>query len=182
MLNQGSVKKTGTGNACNWDKVNRENHPINCVSWNDLTRFAKWVGARLPSEAELEFAARGGEDYQYAGSNHLDEVRWYSSNAGQSTYPVGQKKANGYGLCDLSGNVWEWTADTWHKNYKGAPNNGSAWCEVSDCMTNTSHHRRVARGGDWNDYEGGLRVAFRYYNSPAFRSSCSGGRLARSVR
>jgi len=113
--------KAGTcspANRCDWGDPNwtsspstKEDHPINCVSWDQARTFAKWAGGDLPSEAEWEYAARGGQRFKYAGSNDPDEVAWYDSNSGGGTKPVGGKKKNGFGLHDMSGNVWEWALD-----------------------------------------------------------------------
>ena len=97
------------------------------VTWNytphnrdsirgEVTQNTEANGFRLPTEEEWKYAARGGQDYRYSGSNNLDEVGWYHDNSGNRTHPVAQKKANGYGLYDMSGNVWEWCWDV-HPNY-----------------------------------------------------------------
>ena len=97
------------------------------VTWNytphnrdsirgEVTQNTEANGFRLPTEEEWKYAARGGQDYRYSGSNNLDEVGWYYDNSGNRTHPVAQKKANGYGLYDMSGNVWEWCWDV-HPNY-----------------------------------------------------------------
>ena len=115
-------------------------------------------GNRLPTEAEREYAVRGGEDYTYAGSNDLDEVGWYVDNSEDTTHGVGQKKANGYGLYDMSGNVWEWCFDTW--------NNRS-----SD---------RVFRGGCWGSIDFGCGVSYRHKNNPSNRNASVGIRFFRN--
>lgn len=90
-------------------------------------------GFRLPTEAEWEYAAKGGENYKYSGGNNIDEVAWYKSNSG-GIHPVAQKKANGYGLYDMSGNVWEWCFDSYSDGYRCRPGgswfNDAEYCEV----------------------------------------------------
>ncbi|MCY4388945.1 MAG: formylglycine-generating enzyme family protein [Desulfurellaceae bacterium] len=156
--------------------------PVENVSWEDAQAFLQKLNTgggryRLPSEAEWEYAARGGSHgrgYEYAGSDTLDAVGWYEENSGEKTHPVGQKQANEVGLYDLSGNVYEWVQDCWNENYRGAPSDGRAW-ERGDCS------RRVLRGGSWHSIPRSLRSAFRNWNTADSRSNYSGFRVARSV-
>jgi formylglycine-generating enzyme required for sulfatase activity len=116
--------KAVTGN--NPSKFNGcDNCPVEGVSWNDIQEFIKKLNAktglnyRLPTEAEWEYAARGGAQsrgYKYSGSNSVDEVAWYYGNSGNETHPAGTKKANELGIYDMSGNVYEWCND-WYGAY-----------------------------------------------------------------
>ena len=191
-VNDGRCSEPNIGKICNWNVEGRENHPINCVDRGQARTFAKWVGddVDLPTEAEWEYAARGGQDFIYAGSNNPDEVAWYDKNpgyiknSGGSTKPVGKKQANGYGLYDMSGNVWEWVLDEWHENYEGAPIvSNEAWGEVSECAQvcdTGSASRVVIRGGSWFFVAANLRVAGRRNRSPDDRLGDLGFRLRRT--
>ncbi len=173
--------------------------PVEKVNWNDVQDFIKKLNAktgenyRLPSEAEWEFAARGGnqcKNFQYAGSNDINEVGWFWENSGDiklsgdwkldqitnnncRTHPVMQKKANELGLYDMSGNVWEWCQDTWHDSLDGIPKNGSAW------TAGGKEGIRVVRGGSWVSSAGYCRSAYRVRNDAVNRSLSIGFRLAR---
>jgi sulfatase modifying factor 1 len=127
------------------------------------------LGYRLLTESEWEVAARGGSDANYSGGDALDAVGWHEENSGLKTYPVGQKQPNGYGLYDMSGNVWEWTWD-WHGEYP----TGSA----AD-PTPASGANRVYRGGSWSSIPRNTRVS-RRASSPSGR--CSDGLGVRLVR
>ncbi len=156
--------------------------PVENVSWDDIQAFLRELNAgggryRLPSEAEWEYAARGGPQsrgHKYAGSDHPNAVAWYWDNSGERTHPVGQKQVNELGLYDLSGNVWEWVQDCWNERYAGAPSNGRAW-ERGDCS------RRVLRGGSWKIGPRTLRSANRVRNTPGLRYNDYGFRIARSL-
>ncbi|MBK8193844.1 MAG: SUMF1/EgtB/PvdO family nonheme iron enzyme [Lewinellaceae bacterium] len=143
-----------------------EKHPVTNVSWLAAQEYIKWLNAktgrkyRLPTEAEWEYAARGGQKgtqtpsgmTKYAGSNNLDEVAWYYNNAGSTTHPVGQKKANELGLFDMSGNVWEWCSD-WYADYSTAPQ--------TNPQGPNSGSFRVYRGGGWGFIATRCRAAYR---------------------
>ncbi len=135
--------------------------PVACVSWTQAVEFAARASARdgvtyrLPTEQEWEAAARGGESHPYAGSDDLDAVGWYDGNSGSTMHPTCQKQRNAHGLCDMSGNVWEWTATE-----EGA--------------------NRVLRGGSWSLSPPRALVASRYAFDASDRYFNLGFRLARS--
>ncbi len=169
--------------------------PVGQVSWEDSVGFAnevsrvmglrpvyevsgkrvKWSqaapGFRLPTEAEWEYAARAGQDFQYAGSGDVDLVAWTRGNSGGRPHPVGLKAPNAWGLRDMSGNVCEWCWD----RYGGYPRADSA------DLTGSSRGRyRVVRGGSWFNVPLLARVAFRYRHEPGFRGFHFGLRLVRT--
>ncbi len=157
--------------------------PVENVSWADVQRFLKRLNEqtgpqyRLPTEAEWEYAARGGQQsrgYQYAGSDTPGVVAWYRENSGGKTHPVGQMEPNELGVYDMSGNVWEWVQDCGHGSYKGAPSDGRAW-ESGACSD------RVLRGGSWAVSPRYLRSAVRIRDTSGIRDNESGFRLARTL-
>jgi len=129
---------------------------------------------RLPSEAEWEYACRAGTTGDYAGD--LDSMGWYDKNSGGKTHPVGQKQANGFGLYDMHGNVWEWVEDWYHEGYNGAPVDGSAW------LSGGEQKDRVLRGGSWFNLAVILRSALRVRLTPGNRNFLSGLPLVASAR
>ena len=153
-----------------------------------MNEFAAWAGARLPSEAEWEYAARAqGQNITYPWGNAAPDCSYadhYHNNAycnGAGTSPVCNTPQGNtaQGLCDMAGNLWEWVLDEWHENYDGAPVDGSPWCETLACANNGAN--RVFRGGYWYNDARNLRAAYRYRSSPAILYYYVGGRLARSI-
>ena len=153
--------------------------PVEDVNWNEIQDFIKKLNQmtykhfRLPTEAEWEYAARGGnhsKGYKYSGSNDIGNVAWYDGNSGKKTHPVGSKSPNELGLYDMSGNVWEWCSDL----YEGYP--GS-----SGVIAITGPGSRVDRGGSWSSSARGCRVAYRISDGPVYRSDDVGFRLAHSL-
>ena len=142
-------------------------------TWNAATCDFKADGYRLPTEAEWEWAARGGKDYTtYAGSNDIDEVAWWLNNAYGGTNAVKTKKANGYGLYDMSGNVWEWCWD-W---YYGKISNDTP---ISGSVLGS---RSIIRGGSWKYQLGSARVANRINYGPYEREDDYGFRVVRTAK
>lgn len=163
--------------------------PVEWVSWEDGVRFANALskelglqpayqgsdndaeiieganGFHLPLEAEWEWAAKGGGNHEYAGSDKLDEVAWHSGNSDAKTHPVGEKQANAYGLRDMSGNVHEWVADDYDNPGQYRP--GAV--------------RRVVRGGSWGSDADCCQVSFRGGGSPRGRRFVLGLRLSRPL-
>ena len=151
--------------------------PVENISWDAIQTFIQKLNAktgkkyRLPTEAEWEYAARGGNQsrgYKYSGSNDIGSVAWYTSNSSGQTHPVGQKQPNELGIYDMSGNAWEWCSD-WYGSYS------------SSFQTNptgpSSGSYRVLRGGSWRSLACDCRVSNRHYDNPLYRVSNFGFRL-----
>ena len=164
----------------NPSKFKGENLPVERVSWEDCQIFLSKLNCitgktfRLPTEAEWEYAARGGKKsrgYQYSGSNNISDVAWYNENSGSTTHPVGSKQANELGIYDMAGNVWEWCQD-WYGRYDSSS-------QVNPIGAN-SGAGRVFRGGCWIYAAGGCPSSCRGYRTPDFRRSNLGLRIVLS--
>ena len=169
--------------------VQGENHPVVGVSWNDALACTKWLTKRLsekmdkdyrlPSEAEWEYAARAGTSTRYPwgekpGTNLANFRDSGSQWSGKQTSPVGSFEPNGFGLCDMIGNLWEWVQDCWNDSYQGAPGDGGAW-QSGDCG------QRVLRGGSWDSRPENARVSYRVRGEPPYRYDLTGFRVARTL-
>lgn len=155
-----------------------DNLPVEQVSWDDVQEFITKLNEqtgknyRLPTEAEWEFAARGGnqsQGYKYSGSDNADLVAWYYENSNGTTHAVGTKQANELGIYDMSGNVWEWCSD-WYGGYTA-----DSQVDPTGPVTGSG---RVRRGGDWGSNTRSLRVSDHSDYDPDSRSANLGFRLA----
>ena len=162
-------------------RFNGARQPVVGVTWEEACRFAGWVGGRLPTEAQWEYAARAGTTTSHwwadqPGNNRANFAGSGSEWSGDRTSPVDAFEANPFGLHDVHGNVWEWVLDCWHADYERAPGDGSAWDagDGGDCS------RRVLRGGSWYDDMGYARAAYRRGPVPDYPDGRLGFRVVLS--
>ena len=185
------LKAKGHRKPANWSyQLQQPKCPVVFVSWEDAMAYSKWRGKRLPTEAEWEYAARGGNTglngkpiYKYSWGNDIDKSKAnygnpfssdWSNGAGKYLKDVGSYSKNGFGLYDMAGNVWEWCSDRYDENYYQTSSGRNP-------KGPSSGTRRVLRGGSWYDDPNLMRCAYRYRNFPTYRSYNYGFRCVRDV-
>jgi sulfatase modifying factor 1 len=179
----GPCTEPDTNTNCNWNDAGYENHPANCLDWQQAADFCTWAAGRLPSEAEWEYAARSaGQDITYPWGDTTatcayavmdDDTHSEGCDTGR-TWAVGGKTAGNttQHLCDMAGNVFEWIQDWYHVDYTGAPEDGSAWMSPAGAF-------RILRGGSFTLYADDMRAAHRYYTNPVNKFDSLGLRCVR---
>ena len=173
-VSKGACTEPGTSSYCNWGKTGLGSHPVNCVNWDQAQQYAKFKGARLPSEAEFEYAATsGGRNQKYPWGNEEPTSELAVFNTDRTMPVCSRPKGNtAQGLCDMSGNVWQWMQDKYRGSYKGAPTDGSAF-------ESAGSHRVVRGGSFFFNAASYLRAGCRGNGVPGFPDVHVGFRLAR---
>ena len=172
---QGRCTEPAAGEHCNWGKIGRQLHPVNCVDWDQAQAYAKFEGARLPSEAEFEYAATSGgrtQKYPWGDEEANSELAVMDT---YGTLPVCSRPGGNtaQGLCDMAGNVSQWVQDAYADSYSGAPVDGGA--------VEGPGSDRVVRGGSYLNFDARLlRAYYRNFFNPGRRYGSIGFRLARS--
>lgn len=181
----GQWRQCVAAKACKPGPDGDDDLPVYGMSWNDAQDFVKWLSAatgahyRLPSEAEWEYAARGGTHSKYWWGERLVPGKTACKGCGtnyQASRPmkIGSFSPNPFGIYDIDGTVAQWVSDCWHKNYEGAPRNGKSW-DARDC------DQHVLRGGAWNNDVSYLRTSSRDFYDTSVRYPSHGFRVARSL-
>jgi formylglycine-generating enzyme required for sulfatase activity len=168
--------------ACSYVATGKDEAPVTNISWDDAQEFVRWLSQvsqktfRLPSEAEWEYAARGGTQTKYWWGDQPQPDMANCKGCGGAYDPsqplkIGSFKANPFGLYDMGGSVDQWVQDCWHKDYQGAPSDGSAWLDKT-CVS------RVIRSGSWRNDQSYVRPASRQGYDAAVRYPTHGFRVA----
>ncbi|MDO4763745.1 MAG: SUMF1/EgtB/PvdO family nonheme iron enzyme, partial [Flavobacteriaceae bacterium] len=153
-------------------EADKKNHPVTNVTWFGADEFAKWAGGALPTEAQWEYAARGGQkskNTKFAGGENIDEIAWHNGNSGGKTHQVGTKNPNELGIYDMSGNAVEWVADRFSR-YTSRDKTNPTGPEAGKI--------RVIRGGGYDSGETGLTVYVRFSHPEDRTEARTGFRVA----
>ena len=168
------VCHAASGSGCNSVEDGLSKYPANCILWADACAYCSWSGKALPTEAQWEFAARGGTDTVYSFGDNIAQLQyysWYDRNSDDETHPVGTKKPNPYGLYDMHGNVWQWVSDWYAYNYNGLSSS-------NPLRTERTSPYKVLRGGSAVEAADAARSANRFRRDPQKQDKMTGFRCA----